>query len=232
MIIRLKRVLAERAVAAHQQRHERPVRQRVRRALRVRHVRERQIRVAEDTADLVRRVGHLTGGGEQLFALRGEDVRRAAAQLLEYAAVRLQLRLGGVEELQRILGDGHQLGRGKRGSARDGNIAARGLTAHVLIEAVAGVLVALAARVAEQLRQTDAQRVLQAHPRQQILRAAAERPAEGGDLLGHGGERVILRAPRLVAREDVPQIPGQLLRHLAARENFLCIHIVYLRSSN
>ena len=199
-------------------------RRRERKQLRVRHVRERQIRVAEDTADLVRRVGHLTGGGEQLFALRGEDVRFAAADFINVAAVGLQLRLGGVEQIQGILRDLHDLRGGKGSSAGDGHQRAHGFAAHILIEAVAGVLVALAAGITHEHAQPQLDLVLQPEPGQQVPGAAGQGALKGGDF---GGERLhglVFRHPGLVAGEHVLQVPGHLLRNFTALGNSLIGH--------
>ena len=223
VIISFKGVFAQHAVAAHEQGDERPARENALVSFAVGHGREREIGVAEDAGDIFRAVRHLSGGGEELFLLRGEDVRLAAANFINIAAVGLQLRLRGIEEIHRVLVERHDLRRFKRARRVDGDERRKRLGAHALINAVAGVLVALAVRVAVELFKPHGERIVQAEPLQKRLRALAESAAERFDLLRHGLERFILRLPRLVAFKYVLEIPGRFLRHFAAcRDGSVC----------
>ena len=82
VIVRFKGVLAQHAVASHEQGDERPARENMAVSLAVGHIREREIGVAEYARDILRRVRHFSGGGEELFLLRGENVRLTADERL------------------------------------------------------------------------------------------------------------------------------------------------------
>ena len=148
----------------------------------------------------------------------------AAADLVQAAAIGLQLRLLCVEPVQGLLGNGHDLGGGKGGGAGDGHIHVHGLAPDVLIKAVAGVLVALAAGITHEHAQPQLDLVLQPEPGQQIPGAAGQGALKGGDF---GGERLhglVFRHPGLVADEHVLQVPGHLLRNFTALGNSLIGH--------
>ena len=149
----------------------------------------------------------------------------AAADLIQAAAVGLQLRLGGVEQIQGILRDLHDLRGGEGGGAGDGHQRAHGFAAHILIEAVAGVLVALAAGVAIQAAQPLLHLILEPEPCQQVLGTAAQRATEGGDLLREGLQGLIFLIPRLIAFIQVLQVPCVFLRNLTALGDGLVCHI-------
>lgn len=139
----------------------------------VHHGGEGQVGIPEGGADPVGGIRHLPGGGQQLLALGGEDVGLPAADLVEGALIGQKLRLGGVEEVEGIVVNGHDLRRCEGAGAEDGHIGAHGLAPEVLIGAVAGVLVALAAGVGVEAAQPLLDLVLQAEPEQQVLRALA-----------------------------------------------------------
>ncbi len=230
LVVGVEGVFTQDAVVAHHQGHKGAVGELAGIALSVHHVGESQVGVPEGGGHVLRSVGHLAGGGQQLLLGGGEDVVLAAADLIDAAAVGLQLRLGGVEQIQRVLVDGHDLRRGEGRRAVDGHQRADGLGPHILVGAVAGVLVALAGGVAVQATEADRRLVLGAEPAQQILGAAAQRAAEGFDLLRQGLESLVLGHPGFVAAgEDVQQVPGQLLGYLTARGNGSISHGNYLR---
>ena len=136
----------------------------------------------------------------------------------------LRTGLGDVEEVQRILGDGHDLGRGEGGGGGDSHDGTHSLAAHVLIEAVAGVLVALAAGVAVEGAQAHLHLVLLAEEGEQGLGVVAQVTLEGGDLGGQSLQRLVFGKPGLVAFEHVLQIPGKLLGNLAAFGDLVVVH--------
>ena len=143
-------------------------------------------------------------------------MRGAAADLVQAAAVLLQRGLRDVEEVERVLVDGHDLGRGEGGGAGHGHGDRHGLAHHVLIDGLALVLVGLAVRVADELLEAQAQLVRAAQPAQQVLSAAPERAAEGGQARRHLLHGLILGGPGLVAFKDIREVPGEFLGHLAA----------------
>ena len=143
-------VAAQGAVGALQQRDVAGAGEGMGVSLAVGHIREAQIRVTQDVVDVHGALGHLSGRGEQLFLRRGEDVRGTAADVVERAAVGLQVGLGDVEQVQPILVDGHDLRRVKGGRRGERNRKGDRLAAHVLIAGVAGVLIALAGGVGEE----------------------------------------------------------------------------------
>ena len=151
-------------------------------------------------------------------------MRLAAAQLIDIAAIGLELRLFGVETRKRFIGDVHDLARFKRARARKCDRRRKCLAAHALIEGVAHVLIAAAARILHELGRAHVDLVAKREPCKQGLRALAERTGEGSHALGIGLERLQLIVPRLVACKHVAQIPGELLGHLAARKDRLTVH--------
>lgn len=224
LVVGLEGVFAQRAVGAHQHGDERAVRQRVDLALCVRHVGIAHVGIVEHAERAVRAFADLTRGGENLFALGRKDVCLAAAQLVDAAAIGLELRLLGVEARKRLVGDGHDLARFKRARAVQRDCRRKRLAAHPLIERVAHILVAAAARVLHELRNAHVDLIAEREPVEQRLRALAELAGVGGHALGVGLERFELFVPLIVARKYVTQIPGELLGHLAAREDRLSVH--------
>jgi len=225
LVVGLEGTAAQLPVGAHQHGDEGGVRQLMGIAGLVHHVRIDHIGVAEHAGHVLRGVGHFAGGGQQLLLGRGEDMGLAAADLIQAAAVGLQLRLGGVEQIQGILRDLHDLRGGKGSSAGDGHQRAHGFAAHILIEAVAGVLVALAAGVAIQAAQPLLHLILEPEPCQQVLGGAAQRATEGGDLLREGLQGFVFFIPSLIAFIQVLQVPCVFLRNLTALGDDLVCHI-------
>ena len=76
--------------------------------------------------------------------------------LLDRTAIGLQRRLCGKEAFQRFIGDRQNLGNGIGRGTVNGDQQGHGLVAHILIETVAGVFIALAGGVVEQQAQTVA----------------------------------------------------------------------------
>ena len=150
-------------------------------------------------------------------------MRGAAADLVQAAAVGLQLRLHGVEQVQCVLRNGHYLGGAVRGGACDGDVGAHGLAAHILIVVVAGVLIALAARVAVETAQAGAYLVVKAEGFKQRFGALAELALKSRDAGGHFLERFVLGKPCLVALKHVLEVPSEFLRDFTALgDNVLC----------
>ena len=203
-VITLEGVAAQRTVGALLQRDEGAVGELVLPALAVRDRIEADVGVAEGAADLIRGARDLPGGGEKPLLLRGEDVGRTAADLVDAAAVGLELRLYDIEEVEPVLVDRHDLRRGKGGRARDGDIGVHSLAAHILIKAVRGVLVGSAAGIGVQRRQTQLELILELEKAEELLRALAETAAVGRDARRHVLERFILCRPGRVVRKHVP----------------------------
>ena len=203
-VIALKSIAAQRAVGALLQRDEGPVGERMLPALAVRDRIEADVGVAEGAADLIRGARDFPGGGEKPLFLRGEDMSRAAADLVDAAAVGLQLRLDNIEQVEPVLVDRHDLRRGKGSRARDGDVGVHGLAAHILIKAVRRVLIGRAAGVGVQRRQTQLELILEPEKAEELLRALAETAAVGRDARGHVLERLILRRPGRVVGKHVP----------------------------
>ena len=224
LVIGLEGPAAQLPVGAGQQGDEGGVRQGMDVALAVGDIGEDLVGVAENAGDVLGGVGHFTGGGQQTLLGRGENVVLAAADLVQAAAIRLQLRLLGVEPVQRLIGNGHDLRRCEGGGAGDGHIYVHGLAADILIEAVAGILVALAAGVAHEHAEPQLDLVLQPEPGQQILGTAGQSALKGGNFGGEFLHGLVFRHPRLIAFKHILQVPGHLLRNLAALGNALIGH--------
>ena len=223
VVVGLERVAAEHTVAALKQGDEGAVSELMLHAVLVLNFGEAQLRVAEYAADALRGVCHLARGGQQGLLCGGEDVRGAAADLVQAAAVGLQLRLHGVEQVQRVIRNGHYLGGAVRGGACDSNVGAHGLAAHVLIVVVAGVLIALAACVAVETAQAGAYLVVKAEGLKQRFGALAELALKSRDARGRFLERFILGKPCLVALKHVLEVPSEFLRDFTALgDNVLC----------
>ena len=151
-------------------------------------------------------------------------MRLAAAQLVDAAAIGLELRFFGVEARERLVGDVHDLARLKRACARECDRRGKCLAAHPLIEGVAHILIAAAACILHKLGHAHVDLIAEREPCKQRFGALAEPAGVGGHALGIGPERFELLAPRLVARKYVAQVPGELLGHLTAREDRLSVH--------
>ena len=76
--------------------------------------------------------------------------------LLDRTAVGLQRGLCGEETLQRFIGDGQNFGNGIGRGTVNGDQQGHGFVAHILIETVAGVFIALAGGIVEQQTQAIA----------------------------------------------------------------------------
>ena len=203
LVVGLEGVFAQRAIGAHQHGDERAVRQRVDLALCVGHVGIAHVGVVEHAVCAVGTLADLARGGEDLFALRREDVRLAAAQLVNVAAIGLELRLLGIEARERFVRDRHDLARFKRARAVQRDRRGKRLAAHALIEGIAHVLVAAAARVLHKLRNAHRDLIAEREPVEQRLRALAELAGVGGHALGICLERFELLVPLIIARKYV-----------------------------
>ena len=224
LVVGLEGVFAQRAIGAHQHGDERAVRQRVDLALCVGHVGIAHIGIVEHAERAVRAFADLARGGENLFALGRKDVCLAAAQLVDAAAIGLELRLLGIEARERFVRDRHDLARFKRARTVQRDRHGKRLAAHALIEGVAHVLIAAAARVLHELRNAHRDLIAEREPVEQRFRALAELAGVGGHALRICLERFELLAPLIVACKYVAQVPGELLGHLAAREDRLSVH--------
>ena len=220
-VVGLKRIAPQRAVAALEQGNKGRIGQRLLRARAVGHGGKAEVGVVEHAEDGVGAVGHLAGIRQQRLALRGEDVRPAAADPLDGTAIGRQLRLLGVEARERFIAECKQLARSKRACAGERDGKAQRLAAQVLIKAVRGILVRLAVGVAVEPADADVQLIVESEIGQQRLRALTEAALIGGDCFGIGPERFVLGPPRLVRGEDVGEIPGKLGSDLAALANRL-----------
>ena len=136
-----------------------------------------------------------------------------AADLIQAAAIGLELRLRDIEEIQPVSVDRHDLGRGEGGGRGDGYGQTVSLSAQILITGLAGVLVALAACVAHEPAEAELVFVLQAEPAQQGLRVVAQMTLEFRDLPGQGLERLVFGGPGLVVRKEILQVPGEFRGH-------------------
>ena len=223
-VVGVKGVLAQHPVAALQQGDKGAVGELVLSAVLVLHLREFQVRVAEHAADIVRALGHFSRGGKEGLLRRRQDVLCPAADTVQAAAIGLQLGLGDIEQVQGILGDSHNLRCGKGRRAGDGHKGAHGLAAHILIHAVALVLIVFAAGIAVQGRQAQLHLILQTEEGKKALRALAQLALEGGNAPGHLLQGLVLFVPGLVAFKHVAQVPGKLLGNLASFGNFIFCH--------
>ena len=209
-----ERALAQHAVCALEQRDKGAAGNGVMLALRVHGLGEAEVGVGEDAADVVRRLGHLPGGGKQPLLGGREDVGGAAADLVEAAPIGLELRLRDIEEVEPVLLERHDLGRGE-GRGRGGrDHQAHGPAAEVLVFRLAGVLIALAAGIAVEPAEAQLDLVAETQPAKQGLGVVAEVTAEGGELLRQGLERLVLGEPGLVALKEILQVPRELLGRL------------------
>ena len=147
-----------------------------------------------------------------------------AADLLQGAAVGGEIGLILKKLLQRPVGDGQQLRDGIGGSALGGHIEGEGLVSHILIEAVADVLVPLAGGVVEQALQLLPGFVLGPEIGQQLGGALTQSALEGGGLGGEGFQGFIGLVPRLVRGEQVLGGPGVLGPDLAALGDAVLCH--------
>ena len=226
LVVGLEGTAAQLPVGAHQHGDEGGVRQLMGIAGLVHHVGIDHIGVAEHAGHVLRGVGHLTGGGQQLLLGRGEDVGLAAADLIQAAAVGLQLRLGGVEQIQGILRDLHDLRGGKGSSAGDGHQRAHGFAAHILIEVIACIFVAFAGSIAEKRTEPKCYFIFKFQKSQKVFCALAESAAIFRDSFGKCFQSLIFREPCVIVRKNGCQVPSKLLGNIRTFQNF---HNIFLR---
>ena len=110
----------------------------------VHRVGEGEVRVGEFGEDIVRRLGHIPGGGQQPLLCVGERMGPAALDVIKIPAEKLQLRLFSIEALQCLVGNGEDLRGLKGGGPAEGHIQGHSLADHGLVGVHPGVLVALA----------------------------------------------------------------------------------------
>ena len=214
IVIGFKYLFAESGVRAFQQDREGAVGERVLPPRGVGNGRERQIRVAENSRDGVRRVGHLTCGRQKLLLLGREDVLPAPADPVQAAAVDLQLGDLGIKTVESLVGDGHDLGHGERGRALQGDGRAHGLPTQVLAQGIPHIGIGIAGGISVELFHAHSRFVFRAKPAEKIFSAAAQSSLKPRDLGTQRLQRLILRRPGGDGRKKVLQVPGEFLRNI------------------
>ena len=111
---------------------------------------ERDIRIGEGAIDGIRSLGHLSCGSQQTFFLGRKGVCLPAAQIRQVTAVALQFRAGGIEALQSLLVDCHNLRSSKAGSCRQRHHSRHIFTGHSLGVGVPGIFIRAAEAIVAQ----------------------------------------------------------------------------------
>jgi hypothetical protein len=221
VIISLENLFSEVDVLAFKHRNERAVRQRKFISLSVLYVRELQIGVAKSRADVIGAVSHFARGSKEKLTLGRKNVRSAAADLINASSIRFELGLGCIERFEGFLGDRHYFGSCKGSSARNSNVSAHCFSAEVLIEAVCGILVALAACVAVKLRKANGNLIVKAKKVEQGCGAFAELALKFNYFFGEGFEFLVFFEPSVIAFEHIREVPGIFNGNFASFQYFL-----------
>ena len=219
---RAERRLAQRAVLRLHVGDVGAVRERVRLALAVHRVREREIGVVEHGEDVVRRLGKLAGGGEQRFALRGKRVGLLAALARDDQAVMLERGLLAEEGVDRFIRDGEQLRRLEGEGLAHVHQEILRLGAHGLVIGVAGVLVRAAERIVDEFVAGRVDGVDRAQEAEQAGGAFAKASFVGSGVRHKAAHRLQLFIPRLVGGVHIGDGPSELRIDLAAGRNGFC----------
>ena len=156
-------------------------------ALGVDGIREGHVGVVEHSIDRIGRVGHLAGGGEELFFCGREHVRAAASNVVQIAAVALQFRQFCIEFLHRFIGDRHDLRGGEAGGRLERHVGAHQAAHHGLIFGNSCILIGAAHGVVAQRIGKHGDFFRQFHIVKQILR----RPAQLARKCGNRWDQVL-----------------------------------------
>ena len=99
------------------------------------------IRIGEGAIDGIRSLGHLSCRSQQTLFLGRQGVGLPAAQIRQIPAVALQFRAGGIEALQGLLIDCHNLRSGKAGSCGQCHHSRHIFAGHCLGVGVPGIFI-------------------------------------------------------------------------------------------
>lgn len=142
------------------------------------------------------------------------------------AAEPLQLRLLGIEPLQRLVGDGQDLGRLKAGGGIQGHESSGKLADHGLIGGDTGILVALALGIVGKLGAADLDVLQQLHIGKQGPGVPAQSARIGGHLLALGDHVLKFLLPKLVAGVQVLGGPAVTQGDVVSALKSFAVHIV------
>ena len=207
----LKGALAQRAVAGLHVGDIGAVGQRMLVALAIRAVRELHIGIRQETIDIVRSLGHLACGGQQLLLGRAEHMGTAAADIQKIAAIALQLGAGSEEALKRLVRDGHELRRGKAARCVQLDGAAHEAAGHRLILGNAHILIRAAHGVVREVARKDLDLLLHLRIGKQHLCGFAQMTRESGDLGNIAPRLFEVSFPELIGRVNIFDRPFVLL---------------------
>ena len=185
---------------------------------------EAHIGVAEGGTDGVGSLCDFTGSSQQSFLCGSQSVILLMTDLLNRTTIGLQCRLGSKEAFQGFIGDSQDLRHGIGRGAVDGHQQGHGLVAHILIETISGIFVALAGGIVKQQTQTVAAFVVLLEIVQQVGGAAAQCSLEGRGLCGQTLQRFIFFSPGLIRGENILSSPGVFFFHFTSFRNSFFSH--------
>ena len=191
-------------------------------ALAVHRVGVGHVGVVEQGEDVVGGLAHPLGGGQQGLALGGEGVVLLAADALEHEPVVGQGGLLGVEGLQGGVVNGQQLGGLEGEGLAQLHQKVLALGAHLLVDGVAGVLVALAEGVGDDPVALEIDLVLELEEGQKGGGALRQTALISGQAAHQAAEAVVGLTPGLVAGVQVGDGPGVGRVHLTAGGKGMC----------
>ena len=184
-----------------------------------------EVGVGQFGENVVRRLGHITGSGQKPLLGVREGMGPAALDVVKIAAVKGQLRLLRIEGLQPLLRDGENLRRLKGGGAQKVHIEGHGFAHHGLIGVHAGVLIAFALGIIQQLGEPLAGLLLQGDIVVQGIRTGIQTPGISAQGLDLGAEQLGVGMPCVVRWIEVGSIPGIVRRNFTAeRDRFMVRH--------
>ena len=219
VVVGIEDLLPEVAVRAFEQRNKAAVGQRMDVSVLIGHVRKTQLGVAQRGADVVGCAADLPGHGQDLFALGRKDMRSFAAQLVQAPSIFFERRLLRIEAVQRLLGDGHDLGPRKGAGAGQADQRTHRLAAHRLEMAVCSVDVTAQTRVAVDPARQKLDLILQAEPFQKSGSAFTELAGKGSDLLFVGADLFKAFLPGGFIGKNMADVPGEFFRDFVSFGN-------------
>ena len=198
-----ERGLAQNAITRHEQRDERTMRHRARRAFGVDGIVEGEVGVVEQREDVVGRRRHLPGTREELLLGGRENMGALAKHRVEEAAVHDQVGLLGVKPLHRLVVKREDLRCEKRRRPAHIHGNRERLRAKPLIAGDARVFIASSLRVLDHTAHGYADLVVKLQELEKASGAARKRPLEGGVARGVGASGLAGGKKRLVVGEQL-----------------------------
>ena len=177
---------------------------------------ESQIGVGKLGIDIIGRLHHLPGHGQQLFLIGAQHMGGMPSDIEQIAAIALQAGLLGVEAFHIGVGDRHDLRCGKGGGGGVAHVGGHGHAVHFLILGDPGVLVISAGGVIPDVAQKDLRGLGLLREGQQRPGVLTQLSGKARQLFGQKLQLIQVLLPGLVGGIQVLHSPAVLFRDLTA----------------